>query len=224
MNCHPSDAALLAYSECAKRMGGDAAVGAHLAAGCERCRARVDEYEEILVYLRSPALQVAPEDLVRCALDRIVQLQGEGAPSADGLRGAAGRFVEGVSRHLREVRMALVLDSRPGAVLPGIRSETALQPRQILFESAEGSVHLQIQRTKSRRFELTGQFIPFRGGLGRGTRAMLEGEGHRVKRRLAATGEFRFPSVVPGRLQLALECDDLRLTAGPFEIREDTDA
>jgi hypothetical protein len=120
--------------------------------------------------------------------------------------------------------MSLVLDSWLGAALPGIRAETALQPRQILFESVEGSIHVQIDRKKARKFELTGQYIPFQGKIGTGTRVILKGEGHRAERKLAGTGEFRFSSVNPGWLQLALESDDLRLTAGPFEIREDANA
>jgi hypothetical protein len=181
-------------------------------------------FEELLASLRSPGLAKAPERLRQLALEHIRTLQGKTTPIAEIIRGTIADAIGRAGEVAREIEMQLVADSHLGATLAGIRSETALQPRQMLFESEEGSVHLRISRTKPRRFGLTGQFIPHQGSIGAKARVLLECEGKASRRTLGATGEFRFASLKPGPVRLAFEWDDLFLTAGPLELPEDPDA
>ncbi len=115
--------------------------------------------------------------------------------------------------------MGLALDSRATAGLPGIRGTTELQPRQLLFESPHGNVHLRIEDGSGRKVQILGQFLPASGGTGKlVANAHLEQDGRTITRKLSPHGEFQFRAVTPSEVRIRIEWNDLVLTLGPLDL------
>lgn len=235
MRRHPDDEALLAFCEIDRSSGSERAgeeealrdVRAHLAGGCERCRARAREFEIVVQRLRQPRLAEAPRAWIEKAIAGIF-------PMDRGVRRDAG--VEALRGVLEEIRLALALDTRIGAPLAGIRGAAAA--RQFLFESDPGgynaSLHVQIGSSPKGKFGVRGQIV-----IGGGLKSVEPAESRpqrpparailRVNRpgpaldertcRVTAGGEFHFRAVPEGRVQIRIESGTRLFIADPFDIR-----
>ncbi|MDM7915537.1 MAG: hypothetical protein QUU85_09785 [Candidatus Eisenbacteria bacterium] len=116
--------------------------------------------------------------------------------------------------------MGLALDSRLAAALPGIRGTTALQPRQLLFESEAGNLHLRIEPEASKKLQIFGQFLPANVTPAEpisGT-VTLESDGRETTRKLTPHGEFQFRAVKPSEVRIKIGWNDLVLSLGPLDL------
>lgn len=180
----------------------------------------LEEFRSVIHMLLLGELPEVPSALQQAALAKLRPLLLPAAPNGvrDGTIGSA--ILRAGQRIADEIRAVLILDSHAGAALPGIRSATRLQPRQLLYESPLGSMHLQIEGDdRSGRVEVMGQFIPSddQPQLPRG-RAVLLIEDQALLAPLEETGEFRFAPVPAGTLELRLELGDHALSIAPLRV------
>ena len=114
-----------------------AAMQAHLAGGCRRCRATVDLLQRIDVAVRADRLHEPPANVVRCA-KAISALQRP--REIGGWRAAR-----------------LVFDSLREPLPAGIRADTRA-PRHAVFETGDLSIELRVEREQDPpRIRLVGQ-------------------------------------------------------------------
>lgn len=222
MKRHPTDEALLQYSEAAAR-DGDPSTRDHLAEPCRSCLEKVALYREVLRSLHAPPLRPAPREWVQEALCRIEQRASRPQP-ATGTRGAIASSLTRMRDTVREVQFGLVLDSWLGAALPGIRSSGTLAPRQLLFESEAGSLHLQLLEAQRGKTDLIGQFVPV-GTLAprQKIRVVLRRGGSETQRLLPAAGAFRFAAIPAGEIEIGVLLGDAVLATGPIQLRPEPD-
>ncbi len=227
MKKHPTDEALLAYCEARDAAEGPSEIRSHLEESCERCCGRIETYREVLASFETPALALAPEPWVEAAVTRINELEaGPIRSSRSTAREMISTSVQKIRDAFEEIQMGLVLDSLLGAApLPGIRGTTALEPRQLLYECPQGSLHMQIGADSEGRNEIQGQFLPAEGSLEGGeSRAVLECAGRETVRSLSPLGEFEFKSVSPAPIQISLEVNGRRFVIAPLDLSAGSDA
>lgn len=217
MNRHPSDETLLDYCESAALPSAEQ-VRRHLESHCDRCADRIASIRQILEALRVPPLAVAPEALVRTALDRIAELQGRTEK-----RGILGVAKDTARRVLEEIRLGLVLDSSVGAAMQGIRGATTGDLRQLLFESPHGNLHLQIE-SGSGAHAVMGQLIPAEGDQSlTGGVVLIEREAGSLSGRLSKAGEFRIDRVPAGTVRIRIEWGGRALVTDPIDLEAGLD-
>lgn len=161
----------------------------------------------------------APGEIIERALVRIRELEAaarsEGAPafrqSARALLDRAGA----VHQKVREIVATLVLDSYEGTALPGIRGAARLQPRQLMYESPGGTVHLQLENDGA-QVEILGQFLPSDGSLTGGTVYFEAGQTSSAIE-LGETGEFAFSTLPSDRVEIRIRTGDQLLTLAPID-------
>jgi hypothetical protein len=135
-----------------------------------------------------------------------------------------GQAAAGTERAIEEILAALVFDTSAGALLPGIRGAATASARQIMYESAAGELHLQIERAARGRVELNGQFLPRTADPPLETgRAVLTQQGKESVRRLSPTGEFRFGSLAPLEADVRVEWGGMRVRLGPLALSPERD-
>ncbi len=234
MKSHPNDEAILAFCGIEASAGMESAAAAkqaseveeHLRGGCARCRQRIEEFRTVIRALRGPQLEAAPIPWVTAALASI-QAPGTKAPE-----GRIAGILQRAGDSLREIRLALALQSRAGAPIPGTRGSAAA--RQILFEShtdrESASLHLRIEPVAGGRFAMRGQLIAHgsngdapRATRGGTDRAILEFRGadstwNRKVCRLSPKGEFAFRAIPSGEISLRVESGPRAFLAGPVEL------
>lgn len=226
---HLSDEQILALGGRKEEATVSPALAAH-AADCPVCRRRREELRSLAEALRAPALALAPETWVRAAREWIQEQEatarkmarpGLAASVRRGLQTARGQ----ADRIVHEVQAILALDSFAGTALQGIRGSATLQPRQLLYESSLGNLHLQIDSEGTRTFSLLGQLIPSDGVVHPSeARVVLEQNQEETTRRMQASGEFRFRGIGPGRFRLRLEWSGHRLIIDWLELPAGDDA
>jgi hypothetical protein len=203
---HPSDEDLLACSAGpeAKSRGseGIARARAHLSTGCARCLGKMAQYRQLLEFLAIPPPIEPPEAWVETAALRIrEEIAGRSAsPPARRARAKSSRIREA----LEELRAKLVLDSLMAPSPAGIRGTTSFTPRQLLYLSPMGRLHIQVTQTGPRRAEILGQFVPVAEAAAESIpgEAILEAGGARRAKPLSASGEFRFSAVPVAEVRL----------------------
>jgi hypothetical protein len=211
------------YCEAEASSGSDPAIRAHLALGCGPCDEKVAVYREVLRSLGAPALLSAPEAWVQEAL-RQIELRAPQKEKAAGTLQALAASVQRIRDAVREVQLGLVLDSQLGAALPGIRSAGTLAPRQLLFESGQGSLHLQVLDGDRGKVDLLGQFVPVEPPAGKEKiPVVLRREGAETQRFLTAAGSFRFAGIPAGTIEIRVTVGGTSLATGPILLRPDPD-
>lgn len=242
MKPHLDDTDLIALCEADPNASGPADdagledLRAHLLA-CPPCARRFSGLRELVRAAREWSLVEAPDSWVESAMARVRELLDDGthagavtpsndppkagqANAGERIRRAARNFVDQVET----VWARIVLDSASSAPLPGIRGGTTLLPRQLMYESTLGTIHLQIESKKPRHLEIVGQFLPVAGALGSDPeRVVLEDGTHRVSRKLQASGEFHFRSVRPGPVRLRFEMGSKVVELEPLQLGTDDD-
>jgi len=168
---------------------------------------------ELLDLLQTSAEEVAPPELVERALARVRELEAV-HPLEQGARVLRER-AGSVRRKVREIVATLVLDSYAGAALPGIRGAARLQPRQLMYEAPQGTVHLQVE-SEGGQIEILGQFLPTDGSLEQTTVHLQAGD-HSSTVELGETGEFAFSSVPSDRVEIEIRTKDHLLTLAPID-------
>lgn len=216
---HPSDEQLLSLCGISDVQTGhpdQQEARAHVDAGCRQCGARVEAYAAILRAMRAPGLAEVPAPMIEAALERIREQGGATAPGS--LLSAVSREVaERIRRVGQEIRMGLALDTGFGAALAGIRSVGSMTPRQLLYESPLGTLHLQIMDRGDGKADILGQFL-FEGAPAERPAEMdLESAGKTVRARLSPTGEFRFEGIARGAVRLSTRTGDTRLVVDVLE-------
>lgn len=174
---------------------------------------------DMLDLLQTDAARMAPAEFVERALVRIREL--EAAHSQNGIdafkQGSRALFDRASSVHqkVREIVATLVLDSYEGAALPGIRGAARLQPRQLMYESPQGTVHLQVENDGA-QVGILGQFLPAEGTLA-GTTVQLKAGQMASTIELGETGEFAFSSLPSDRVEIRIRTRDHLLTLAPID-------
>ncbi len=176
-------------------------------AGCPRCRERAAALRPMLDLLSAPSLLEAPEPLLRSGIEWIRAREHARKP-----RKAASP----VRRAVEAIRGVLVLDTRAGLALAGVRGGPE-GVRVLAYDCAAGTVHLQI-RPGPDRIEMRGQFVPADGQLGPKASAVLDRDGKETVRKLSDSGEFVFGELTPGTLRIRVEWSDRRMDLDPLEI------
>ena len=206
---HLTEEALAAW--CDRELAGkkqDTSTIAHLdGEGCTPCRARTEDLRTVLQALRTGELEAAPEAWIETAFARIRQEEARWSAARPSLANQVRRLVETTQRRLgqaiEEIQAALVVDSHAGALLPGIRAWMALQPRQLLFVVEDAQIHLALE-PKGKKFEIAGQFLPLNGETCEGQVVLVQG-GKELRTELLPTGEFSFPAVPSGEIDVHIE-------------------
>ena len=175
--------------------------------------------QDILEILQTDALEMAPAELIERALVRVRELEAaarsEGAPAfKQGTRALLDRAGV-VHRKVREIVATLVLDSYEGATLPGIRGAARLQPRQLMYESPRGTIHLQVENDGA-QVEILGQFRPSDGSV-TGTTVHFQAGQTASTFELGETGEFAFSSLPSDRVEIRIRTGDDLLTLAPID-------
>lgn len=233
MATHPTDEELVLLCLAQSEVPGAPETRAHLEAGCPKCDRKVRELREVLASMAAPALREVPELMLRKALDWLseqertpawgaateaVRSSGPDNGTRRSISEAACGMVGAAARLLEEIQAALVLDSHVGKILPGIRGGGTLGPRQLLFESSVGSIHLLVEPTDDGASTVQGQFIPSgEGAPAPGSRAVIDTGGHGAAVPLSISGEFRFDRVPPGTIRLSLNWGAHRIIMDPFK-------
>lgn len=206
---HPSDEDLLAACEAASGtiLPG---VAAHLAQGCTRCEERLEQYRAVLASLRTPPLDIAPEELIRAALERL----REAASSANRPRREGSR----IAAALRDVSMRLALDTRLTPATTGLRGAAAAA-RRVIYDAPEASLHLEVRPTARGRNDLLGQIVSQLDSLDpAGARIHIDRARRHTSVTAQATGEFHLAGIPDGPIEIRIECGDRILRAGPLEL------
>ena len=230
MKQHPTDTELVAFCEAETPAGAEtsvssesAAVQQHLAE-CTACEDRVRSLRALFRASREWTLVDTPEQWIEVAVARVRELLADApdAPRSDSLGERIREAARSFASDVQTVVAHLVLDSAQGAHLQGIRGGTALVPRQLMYESSLGTIHLQIEPKKPRQLEILGQFLPTAGTLGSDPdRVVLDDGTHRVSRKLPASGEFHFRSVRPGPVRLRFEMGNQVVELEPIQLGAD---
>lgn len=220
MNRHPSDETLLQHCESVNSPVAEQ-VRSHLETGCERCSERIAGMRQVLAALRSAPLMVAPDALVAAALEAIREREGAISPRVE--KGIASRARSKARELLETVRLGLVLDTAAGMAMQGIRGAATSELRQLLFESSEGTLHLQIDLHPG-AYSLVGQFAPL-NAVGRPERGsvVVEWEGGSLQGRLSDTGEFRLDGIASGRVRVRIERDGRAYVSDPIDLEAGLD-
>jgi hypothetical protein len=164
---------------------------------CGDCNEQLNFWREILVNLNRSHLESAPEPLIRNA-EAIFQA-------------APVRFPR--LREMRQVLAALVFDSFNQPALAGARGTTlAGSARQIVLRAEEFDIHVRIWGTAEQR-HISGQV------LARGESSFIGGANLHLMRdgeRCGSAsvdnfGEFEFPSVPEGMLNLQVDLPHLTI-------------
>jgi hypothetical protein len=191
MRKHPTDEELIRLCLARDDEPPMADVSVHLQSGCEECARRTVELRVVLAGLSAPALTDVPEPILRRALEwvsaqetlaRVSLVHAAGEPESERSRpirsgtGVARRLAEAVSEILQEVRALLVLDSRAGMALQGVRGAALADARQLLYESSAGSIHLLVDPAEDGTLRIQGQYLPADGApVPEGGRALTIG-------------------------------------------------
>ncbi|MCA9728641.1 MAG: hypothetical protein KC729_13210 [Candidatus Eisenbacteria bacterium] len=175
-------------------------------------------FRDLLDVLQTEARNMAPTAWVEHAMARVRALEAERvAHTAPGstIPSTVRRLGAAARQAVREILATLVLDSYEGAALPGIRGATRLQPRQLLYECPEGTIHLQIE-SDGIQMEILGQYLPTDGSPA-GAVVALRTDAKSTDFELGETGEFSFPAVPPGRVEIGIRTADSLLTLAPID-------
>lgn len=232
---HPSELDLIGHAHRPAGEPTSSGIDEHLR-GCHQCEEKVRGYRALFDSMQSWSLDEAPQPWVAAATARIRELLRSGNEAeATSAAAAAREFADAAAqratdtladaaRSMQQVVARLVLDSWAGAAMPGIRGVSTLQPRQLLYESPLGSVHLQIEPKPERQLEIFGQFLPVEGTLGPDPgRVALEVGSHSATRKMQPSGEFRFRSVPPGRAFIRIDLGAQVLELEPIQLNTDDD-
>ncbi len=213
MRKHPSDAEIVRAAMAGADETVTASTRAHLDAGCERCRKRLEELSAVIAALRAPALADAPAAAVAKAAAWLAsQTAAAGAPAGAVVRRARRRLMQA----LEEVRAVLVLDTAPGAALAGIRGAADGHGRSLLYESPAGNLHLQIEPLPAGRIAIQGQFLPASADPSPASgRAVLGTDPGAGVCRLSNAGEFHFDDEAAGEVHLQIEWGGRRIVIDP---------
>ena len=180
---------------------------------CARCSSAVNEVSRVLASLRAEALRPAPDAWIAAALDRVRAM--ESTYETPSVLSEVKRHVREVQAQVRkvlqEIEAALVLDSHAGALLPGIRGNSTLAPRQLMFESSQGQVLLQVD-TQGKKHDVRGQFLPSNGVIDSNALARLVIDGRETTVSISADGEFFFPQIRSGQATLRIELAEQVIT------------
>ena len=214
MDRHPSDEALLGFCEAPETPAAER-VRRHIGTGCDRCGTRIAALREILTALRTSPLAPAPEVLVAKALATI-----RGLPRGAKPKTTLGTIQEKVRQVLEEVRLGLVLDTAAGVPMVGIRGAVVSGSRQMLFESAAASLHLQVL-AGSGGCSITGQLVPVDRGaeLLTGT-VLVEGEWGSARGWLSPEGEFHLGGIPAGQARVRIDWDGRALITDPVALEQ----
>jgi hypothetical protein len=226
MKDHPTAEALVKLCTTGPEVREARDAQAHLDAGCPECARRLAELLEVIASLSTPALLEVPEAVQRRALawlqdqEQAWRSAAEAAvpvtSSAQDLVGAIRNLAHAAGRLLEECQAALVLDSRAGLALPGVRG--AAPARQLLFESSAGSIHLVVEPAEAGASRVRGQFLASGDAAPPwGSRATIEAGGHTATELLSESGEFLFDAVPPGTIRISVEDGDRRIVLDPIE-------
>ncbi|MBD3162203.1 MAG: hypothetical protein GF346_07800 [Candidatus Eisenbacteria bacterium] len=220
---HPNDELLLEYCSRGSAASSGSETEAHLRQGCGRCLRRIEQYREVLRSLEADPLEKAPEEFLQLAMDRIRLLEAERSRSRS--RQGIGASVR---RAVEAIRLALVVDSLDSPALQGIRAAADPDTRRLLFEAPQASLHLQIRQARGGAYRVTGLFAPASGVVDPGARVTLEragGQGEEIARkRISEGGDFLFPSIAPGPMQIRIESPGGLFRTDPLQIEGDDDA
>jgi len=172
------------------------------------------QYRAVLDLLQSQDMAQAPDTWIDTAMATIRQLDGAATEKSGWVERTKDAIAAG-SGALEDVWATLVLDSYAGAALPGIRGNATMQPRQLMYESPYGTIHLQIESQPDGHSDVFGQFLPTDGLIETGTEvSLLSGETSRPNE----MGEFRFAGVDPGDLYLRLAHGDILIQLEPIHL------
>ncbi|MBK8229278.1 MAG: hypothetical protein IT349_02045 [Candidatus Eisenbacteria bacterium] len=219
MNHHPNSDSILAHVAAVVRgLAGDQEVASHVGE-CTRCAEQVTEIQSVISALRVARLEEAPDAWMMTALERIEELEAaHRSPTlAERVRGGVAAARDGIKRIVEEVEAALVLDSHAGALLPGIRGNATMAPRQLLFGSPFGQILLQID-THGKKHDIRGQFLPIQGEIGPEARAMVTHGNETIEVSISSTGEFFFAELTSGRVRLRVEAAGYAVTLAPMNL------
>ncbi len=168
---------------------------------------------ELLELLQSAEMVEVPSHWIDNALTRIRGLE----QAAAGQSGWLDRAKERIREAARIIEANLTVDTFSGQVLQGIRGAGALGPRQLLFESELGDIHLQVD-SQAAGHSVMGQFVPR-------TQIDLESASVRVATSdkevtapLDNDAQFHIPDVSHGEVSIYMDLgtDSIRLT--PFQL------
>ncbi len=175
-------------------------------------------YRSILEGLFGPALEQAPADWSRQALDRALAMEN---PSPQAKRSFVEKAREWTAdafvRAARVLEGTLVLDSMGGAVA-GTRSQAAeLGPQSILYDFEPGRLILQLSREGEVR-RVDGQFIAHVDRAESTRQAKVIQHGHVETVEIADTGRFTFADLNVGFARVEVLWGDTRMGIDPIEM------
>ena len=219
MRKHPPDTEIVRAALADAREAVTPTTRAHLDAGCERCRKRLEELSAVIAALGAPALADAPAAIVaRASAWLASQAAAAGAPAGAPAGAVVGRARRRLMQALEEVRAVLVLDTAPGATLAGIRGAADAHGRRLLYESPVGNLHLQIEPLSAGRIAIHGQFLPASADPDPASGRAVLGTSHPgVVCRLSDAGEFHFDDEAAGEVRLQIEWGGRRIVIDPVD-------
>lgn len=204
MNC-PDFQSIIDYLEGELAPAKAEVVGAHLDSGCQSCAAVSTWYNEVRS-LASTDNSVEPPPWV---LKRAVRLFDERGKKP----GRIGRFVDAVA--------ALVFDSNTRPLAMGVRSST-VESRQLLYESGDYHVDLQVGRGDSRSSDIFGQVLSRKeAGFDSVSGLLIEllrGDIPVGRARTEPTGEFVLKQVKRGEYDLKVHLKEGSITIKKLQI------
>lgn len=219
MNRHPnSDSILTHVAAVVRGLAGDQEVASHVGQ-CAQCASQVTEIQYFISTLRVAPLEDAPDAWMMTALERLEELEASHrTPTlAERVRGGVAAARDEIRRIVEEVEAALVLDSHAGALLPGIRGNATMAPRQLLFGSPFGQILLQVD-TRGKRHDVRGQFLPIQGEISSDARAIMTHGNETIEVPISTTGEFFFADLPSGRVRLRVEAAGYAVTLAPMNL------
>jgi hypothetical protein len=233
MENHPTENEIILLCLAAAAEPASPETRSHIETGCPKCDERVNELRAVLATLAAPALCEVPGVMFQAALDWVSGQEracAQGAPAdavrsvvrrrpaTSGVTGGTLGALGAAARFLDKIRAVLVLDSHAGMVLQGVRGLATANARQLLYESAAGSIHLLVEPAGVESLTVQGQFLPAdESSPASGARAVMDVGDRETSVHLSSTGEFRFDGVPRGTIRLSLENGVSRVVLDPIE-------
>jgi hypothetical protein len=188
---HPSDEALLALALGTEDGSRGEATRRHMDGGCAVCARKVREYGRVMEAIRAPTGEDPPPAWQEEAIAWIHEAVATERRPADEVPSPFGRAARTAKDAVREFLAVLTLDTGMAPVPAGIRGSAASKPRQLMYRSPAGNVHVQITWSGARP-TIVGQFVHAPEAPSGPGRAVIEAGGRRMTQPLSADGGFAF--------------------------------